>query len=261
MATSLDLQEQEQLDAVKAFWNQYGNLITWALVLVLGAFAAWNGWQWYQRDQGNKAGALFDELDRAVAAGDAEKATRAFGDLKQRFPGTAYAQQGGLLTAKVQFEKGKADDARATLGWVADGAAEVELRSVARLRLAALLAEAKQFDEALKTLDAAKAEGFEALVADRRGDVLMLQGRKDEARAAWQAAYAAMSDKVEYRRLVDAKLTAIGASPTAAAASAAASSAASAKASAAAASTVPSAAAASAPPSAAASVPIAGASK
>jgi len=221
MATSLDLQEQEQLDAVKAFWARYGNLITWTLVLVLGAFAAWNGWQWYQRDQGAKAGALFDELDRAASAGDVEKAGRAFADLRQRYPGTAYAQQGGLLAAKVQFDKGKVDDARASLTWVAEQAREAEARTVARLRLAALQAEAKQFDEALKTLDAAKAEGFEALVADRRGDVLMLQGRRDDARAAWQSAYAAMSDKVEYRRLVEAKLTAIGAPPGAASAPAA----------------------------------------
>jgi len=218
MATSLDLQEQEQLDAVKAFWNKHGNLITWALVLVLGAFAAWNGWQWYQRDQGAKAGALFDELERAATAGDAEKAGRALADLRDRHPRTAYAQQGALLAAKVQFEKGRADDARASLTWAAEQGKEPALGTVARLRLAALQAEAKQYDEALKTLDAAKAEGFEALVADRRGDVLMLQGRKDDARAAWQAAWAAMPEQVEYRRLVEAKLTAIGAPPGAASA-------------------------------------------
>ncbi|MBL8288178.1 MAG: tetratricopeptide repeat protein [Rubrivivax sp.] len=244
MATSLDLQEQEQLDAVKAFWNRYGNLITWVLVLALGAFSAWYGWQAYQRDQAEKAGALFDEVDRAAAAGDAEKAGRAFGDLRQRYPGTAYAEQAGLLAAKTQFEKGKADDARATLAWVAENARETELRTIARLRLAALQAEAKQYDEALKTLDAAKAEGFEALVADRRGDVLMLQGKKDLARNAWTAAYAAMSEKTEYRRLVEAKLTALGAAPTASpAAPAAASAAASVAASAPTASTAPSASA------------------
>lgn len=245
MATSLDLQEQEQLDAVKAFWNKYGNLITWLLVLVLGGFAAWNGWQWYQRDQAGKAGALFDELDRAATAGDAEKTGRAFADLRQRFPGTAYAQQGGLMAAKVQFDKGKPDEARASLTWVAEQAKQAELRTVARLRLAALQAEAKQFDEALKTLDGAKAEGFEALVADRRGDILMLQGKKDEARSAWQAAFAAMSDKIEYRRLIDAKLTAIGAPPGAASGEAAAGAA---------------SAPAAAPSAAAASVPAAAAS-
>jgi predicted negative regulator of RcsB-dependent stress response len=217
MATQLDLQEQEQLDALKAFWNKYGNLITWILILVLGAFAAWNGWQYWQRDQGLKAGAMFDELERAALAGDADKAGRVFADLKERFPSTTYAQQGGLLAAKVQFDKGQADKAQGSLAWVADKAADDELRTAARLRLAALLSDAKKYDEALKALDAATAAGFEALVADRRGDVLVAQGKPAEARAAYQAAYKAMGDKIDYRRLIDAKLTALGAAPEAAA--------------------------------------------
>jgi len=220
MATQLDLQEQEQLDALKAFWNKQGNLITWALVLVLGAFAAWNGWQWYQRDQAMKAGAMFDELDRAVRAGDAERAGLVFTDLKARYPGTAFAQQGGLLAAKVQFDKGQTDAATASLTWVGDHAVEDEMRTVARLRLAALQADAKQYDEALKTLAAATAPGFEGLVADRRGDILLAQGKADEARAAYRTAYQAMTDGVDYRRLIEAKLTALGAAPAGSAADA-----------------------------------------
>ncbi len=215
MATQLDLQEQEQLDALKAFWNKQGNLITWALVLVLGAFAAWNGWQWYQRDQAVKAGAMFDELDRAARAGDAERVGRVFADLSARYPGTAYAQQGGLLAARTQFDKGQADAAKASLTWVADNAVEEEMRTVARLRLAALQAEAKQYDEALKTLAAATTPGFEGLVQDRRGDILLAQGKADEARSAYQAAYQAIGERVDYRRLVEAKLTALGAAPEA----------------------------------------------
>ena len=218
MATPLDLQEQEQLDALKAFWNKFGNLITWLLVLVLGAFAAWNGWNYWQREQGLKAGAMFDELDRASLAGDADKAARVFADLQQNFPATAFAQQGGLLLARLQFDKGQLDAAKTSLAWVAEKAPEDEIKTVARLRLAALQAEAKQYDEALKTLAAATAPGFEALVADRRGDVLTLQGKKPEALLAYQAAYKAMSDKADYRRLIEAKLTALGAAPEALAA-------------------------------------------
>ncbi len=221
MATHLDRQEQEQVDALKAFWQQYGNLITWALVAALLVYSGITGWQWWQREQAAKAGAMFDELDRAVSAGDADKASRVFGDLKERYPGTAFAQQGGMLAAKLQFEKGKADDARASLGWVIEHAAEDEYRILARLRLAALLLDAKQYDEALKQLDAVPDGPFAALAADRRGDVLLAQGKRDDARAAYERAYKLMDDKVEYRRLVDAKLTALGVSPAAAAASAA----------------------------------------
>ncbi len=222
MATQLDLQEQEQLDELKAFWKQYGNLITWVLVLVLGAYAAWNGWNWYQADQATKASSMFDALDVAAKAGDADKVSRVFGDLKERFPRTAFAQQGALAAAKVQFEKGQVDAARATLAWAAENGPEDELRAMARLRLAGILIGLKQTDEALKQLDAAKAPTFEGLVADRRGDALFAAGKKEEAKAAYQAAYKALDEKDSYRQLVDAKLVALGAPPAAPAASGAA---------------------------------------
>jgi predicted negative regulator of RcsB-dependent stress response len=221
MATPLDLQEQEQLDALKAFWKTHGNLITWLLIAVLGAYAAWNAWGIYQRDQGLKASAMFDELDRAAQAGDAEKAGRIFADLKSRFSGTAFTDHGALAAAQVQFDKGAVDAAKASLTWLAEAGAEEELRTVARLRLAGILLEAKQFDDALKQLSLAKGDDFAALVADRRGDILAAQGKSDEAKAAFQTAYKAMEERVEYRRLIEAKLTALGAAPAASAASAA----------------------------------------
>lgn len=212
MATPLDLQDQEQVDALRAFWKQYGNLITWVLVLVLGAFAAWNGWQMYQRKQAEQAGAIYDELDRAAQAGDADKAGRVFSDLRERHPRTAFAQQGALVAARVQAGKGQADAARATLTWAVDKAADEEARTVARLRLAGMLLDAGKQQEALAVLDAARASGFEALVADRRADVLLSMGRKDEAMAAYRSAFKEMPPAVEYRRLVEAKMVALGAS-------------------------------------------------
>ena len=213
MATQLDLEEQEQLDQLKHFWKQYGNLITWAVIAVLAAFAAFNGWTWWERDKAAKAGAMYDELDRAAQAGDAERAARIFADLKERYPRTAFAQQGGLLAAKLQFDKGQLDAARASLGWVSEQAIETEYQTIARMRLAGILFDQKKYDEALKQLDGATAKEFEGLVADRRGDILLAQGKKDEARAAYQKAHAAIDPQVGYRTLVEAKLTAMGAAP------------------------------------------------
>ena len=93
---------------------------------------------------------------------------------------------------------------------------------MARLRLAALLLQAKDYDAALKALDGATAPAFAALAADRRGDVLLAQGKAADARAAYRQAWQQMDPKLEYRQLVEAKLTALGASPAAAAASGAA---------------------------------------
>lgn len=213
MAQPLDLQEQEQLDDLKAFWKTYGNLITWALVAALTVFAALNGWKWWQREQSIKAAAMYDELDRAAQAGNAQRAGQIFADLKQRYPRTVYAEQGGLLAASVQFASGQSEEAKASLDWVAGNASENEYQTVARLRLAGLLLQAKDYDAALKQLDAAKAPTFAALVADRRGDVLLAQGKPAEARSAYQTAWQAMDAKVEYRRLIEAKLSALGAAP------------------------------------------------
>ena len=215
MATQLDLQEQEQLDQLKAFWNQYGNLITWVLILALGAFAAWNGWQWYQRDQAVKAAALYDALERSAQAKEADRIASRFADLRDKFGRTPYAAQGALLTAKVQAEAGQAEAAKATLTWAAESAADDAVKALARLRLAGLLLDAKQYDEALKQLDSAAVPGMAPLVADRRGDVLAAQGKANEAAAAWRQAWDGLPDRLEYRRLVEAKLTAVGAAPAA----------------------------------------------
>jgi len=215
MATQLDLQEQEQLDALKAFWKQYGNLITWVLTLALGALAAWNGWQWYQRDQGLKAAALFDAVERSASANEVDRIGSRFADLRDKFGGTVQAAQAALLTARVQAEGGQADAARATLAWAAGNAGDEALRALAGLRLAGLLLDAKKYDEALTQLAAIQAPGFAALVADRRGDVLAAQGKTAEAVTAWQQAWRELPDRQEYKRLVDAKLTAAGAAPAA----------------------------------------------
>jgi predicted negative regulator of RcsB-dependent stress response len=218
MASNLDLQEQEQLDELKAFWKQYGNLITWTLTLVLAGFAAWNGWNWWEREQGAKASAMYEEFDRAVQAGNAEQAARVFGDLKERYGRTAYAQQAGLLAAKLQADKGQADAAQASLAWVAEQGKDEAYQALARLRLAALLLDKKSFDEALKQVDAVKAPEFAALAQDRRGDILLASGKKDEAVKAFQAAWKGMDEKIDYRRVVEAKLTSLGAAPEAVAA-------------------------------------------
>ncbi|MDP1792485.1 MAG: tetratricopeptide repeat protein [Methylibium sp.] len=213
MATPLDLQEQEQLDSIKHFWKQYGNLITWVLIIALGGFAAFNGWQWMQRDRAVKASVLFDELDKAVTAGDTDKVARVLADMKERYGSTAFAGQAGLLAAKAQFEKGQNDAARASLEWVIGNASEKEYAVLARLRLAGVLLDEKKYDEALKALPTDPPTSFSGLVADRRGDILTAQGKADEARAAYQVAFDAMAPTLDYRRLVEAKLTALGAAP------------------------------------------------
>jgi predicted negative regulator of RcsB-dependent stress response len=212
MAT-LDLEQQEQLDQFKHFWKQYGNLITWVLVLILGAYAAWTGYLYWQQQRAVGAGGLYEELDRAALSGNADKAAQAFGDLKGKYAGTVFAEQGALLAAKVAAEHQKLDQGKASLQWLIDNGKNPSLVAIARLRLAGVQMDAKQFDEALKTLSGEVPEEFNALQSDRRGDILLAQGKKDEAAKAYQAAYKGLDATVEYRRFIEGKLTALGLAP------------------------------------------------
>jgi predicted negative regulator of RcsB-dependent stress response len=213
MANQLDLEEQEQLDELKHFWNEYGNLITWVVIAVFGAIAAWNGWQYWQRTQAAQAANMYDEVERAAVAGDTTRVERAFSDMKEKFGRTTYAQQAGLLAAKAFVDKGNVDAAKAALGWVAEKAGDEGYQALARLRLAGILADAKAYDEALKQLAGAFPKEFEGLAADRRGDIYNLQGKKAEAKAEYTKAYKAFDERTEYRRLLEVKLSALGIDP------------------------------------------------
>ncbi len=213
MAKHLDLEEQEQLDQLKHFWAQYGNLITWVLIVVAGAMAAWNGWQYWQRSQGAKAAALYDEIERAALAPDTSRLEGALTEMKDRFGSTAQASQGALLAARTLFDQGKAEPARAALAWVADKGADDAYRAVARLRLAALDLDAGKYDDAMKALDGAVPAEFRGLFEDRRGDILLAQGRADEARQRFEVAWKALGEQNPYRQLIEVKLASLGVAP------------------------------------------------
>ncbi|MES2910735.1 MAG: tetratricopeptide repeat protein [Pseudomonadota bacterium] len=213
MAKHLDLEEQEQLDELKHFWKQYGDLITWALIIVFGAVAAWNGYQYWQGRQASQATVLYDEVERAALSGDMARLDRSVADMKDRFGGTVYAGQAGLLAAKVHYDKGNLDASRAALTWVVDKTSDEGYQSIAKLRLAGILFETKAYDDALKLASGSFPKDFAALAADRRGDILSAQGKKTEAKTEYQTAYKGFDERSEYRRLVEVKLNALGADP------------------------------------------------
>jgi predicted negative regulator of RcsB-dependent stress response len=210
----LDLEEQEQLDKLKAFWKQFGNIISGVLIVVFGSIAAYNGYQWWQRDKAAQAAAMYDEVERTSKEGDAAKITRAFNDMKERYAGTTYAAQAALLTAKTLYDKGQVNEAKAPLEWVASSVQDESYKAIAKLRLASILFESKGYDAALKLLDGMPKE-FEALALDRRGDILLAQDKREDAKAAFEKAYKAMDERSEYRRLLEVKLNALGMDMTA----------------------------------------------
>ncbi|WP_424191800.1 YfgM family protein [Ampullimonas aquatilis] len=206
---SYDHQEQEQIDAIKIWWNKHGNLVMSAVTAVLLAFAAYNGWLWYQRSQTQQASLLYEELERGVSAKDNARVVRVATDLAEKYGSTPYADMGGVLAAKALSEAGDTANAKSRLQWVAEHGKDEAYQYIAKLRLAGMLADEKAYDEALKQVSGKAPAAYEALFADRMGDILLLQGKKSEAKAAYDQALLKVLDREEaagFISLVEQKL-------------------------------------------------------
>ena len=204
-----DLEEQEQLDELKAWWNKYGNFILTVITVVLFAIAAYNGWQWYQREQAGQAAGVYGQLEKAIAARDVDKAGAFAEMLTSKYAGTAYASMAALQAARLQADAGKPERARESLQWVIDKSSNGELRAIAQVRLAGILLDEKKYDEALKALGGDVPAAHAAAVADRRGDVLAAQNKIDEARAAYTDALAKADAQHPLRQIIQLKLDAL----------------------------------------------------
>ena len=221
-----DLEEQEQLAEIKAWWKQYGNLVTGIVIAASLGVLAWQGWNWYQGKQAGEASGIYSVLQRAVLERDTQKTKAAAGELVEKFGRTAYASLGALTAAKALYEAGDIKSSRAQLAWVADNGKD-ELRDLGRLRLAAVQLDEKAYDEALKTLSASHSTAFDIRYAELKGDVLAAQDKKAEAVASYKLALAALdsADKggqkgksgmqsremnAPYREMIQQKVDALG---------------------------------------------------
>ena len=203
---ALDLQEQEQLAELKAWWDKRGNLVLSTIIIICLVIAGYNAWRYYQRTQAVSAGAVFDQLQAAAAAGDKAKTRDAAGTLLASYGGSSYAPLGALIAARTLFDAGEIQTAKAQLQWVIDNSREDELKHVARIRLAGLLLDEKLYDDGLRLLDATRPAHFDALYLDRRGDLLLAQGKSAEARTAWQDALSKADSKGSLRGSLQLKI-------------------------------------------------------
>ena len=205
-----DLEEQEQLEGIKAFWRRHGNFIMTVITVVLLVIAGYRGWQWYQLRQAGEAGVLYDQLRSSVEAKDMARIKEAAGSIFEKYSGTAYAEMAALVASRAYLDGGDQKSAKAPLQWAADNATDAEFRHIARLRLAGILLDEKAYAEALKLLDTQVPARFAPLYADRRGDVLVAQDKVDEARAQYKQALDGLDAGSPVRRLVQLKLDGLG---------------------------------------------------
>ena len=209
MAGSYDFEEQERLAELKAWWEDNRLYVMAAVIAAFVAYAAWQGWRWWGVRQAEDAALLYKPVAEAAKGRDAKKIADAAQPLIAKHPGSFYASESALIAARAAFDAGNLDEARKQLEWALEKGVE-EHRGVARTRLASVLLEQKKYEEALKVLDGNKEAAFAASIADLRGDVMLAQGRVDEARAAYKLAMEKAEGRSPVRNIAETKLNALG---------------------------------------------------
>lgn len=211
-----DLEEQEQISAIKAWWEKNGNLVSWVILVAALAAAGWVWWQRYQVGQANEAGMLYSMVLQSSEKTDIPKVRAAAGELVSKFPGKMSADLGVLYAGKAEADHGDMKSAVLKLQWVVDNSKDEALRDMARLRLAAYQMDSKAVDAALKTLEAAPNDAFLARFEDMRGDAYFAKGDQKNAAAAYQRALDAYAkaktgegDSI-FKSTIETKLEALG---------------------------------------------------
>ncbi len=205
----LNLQDQEQFEAFKAWWKDNRNQILGALLIVAVAVGGWRGWQYYQSKQTGEAAIFYAEFTRQLDSHDAKRINDAAAAMTDKFATTPYAPRAALLAAQVNEQGGDRAHAKTQLQWVIAHATEASLKDVARLRLASIFLDEKNYADALKLLEAGHPASFDGLYADLKGDVLSAQGKIEEARSTYQSAVDKTDAKSMYRNLIQMKLDAL----------------------------------------------------
>ena len=205
-----DLQEQESIDQLKAWWEKWGTPITAVVCAGCLAFAGWNGWQWWKRNEAAKAAGAYMALQQAALANDVKNIASLSNGLLESYGSSVYAPLGALVASKAALAAGNLDEAAAKLKWIVDQSGRPEFDTIARVRLAGIYFDAGKLDDAIAVLDGAKpTERQNSLVLDRRGDVLAAKGDVKGARECWMKVLEAPYRGDPILKVVEYKLNAL----------------------------------------------------
>lgn len=211
MALHLNLEEQEQIAQIKGFWEQYGRLIIFVTVLLVAVIGGFATWQYWQNKQAQAAAALYDQFDQAVMRGDSAQAKSIVTQIQTEYGKTGYyGSQSALVASLFLYNKGELDSAKDVLTWVVENGNEPGLKALAVLRLADILTEQKNYDQALTVLATKVPDAFVPLVENKRGNVFLAQGKTSQAQDAFIAAYKGLSEQPQYREIIAGKLGLLG---------------------------------------------------
>ena len=205
--------DEEQFEALKTWWKENGKAVIAGVIFGLIGLTGWRYWQGYVKTQTEQASAAYQRLLAQVADHKQETAAQGAKRIIERFEKSPYAVFSALMLAKLYVEGNEPAKAKEQLQWVLDHSSPTEIKWVARLRLARLLLAEGQPDQAWSLVSEMEREQQAATLPsyyELKGDVLIAQGKPEEARNAYLQALALSGSAGSPPSLLQMKLDDLG---------------------------------------------------
>lgn len=178
---SVYMTEEEQLQAIKNWWQRHSNIILTIASILLLLAAAYRYWHWHQDKEKAFASTAYEQMMVAFSNKD-NKSVRSYANqLIQNYPKTVYSDVSHLILSKLFIAKDKYPQAQAELSKVIAESKMPALKQIAKIRLARILAMNKAWSEALKLLENIDDPAYLLMVHELQGDIYVLTGAYQKA--------------------------------------------------------------------------------
>tara|TARA_R110000782_G_scaffold18712_9_gene51220 strand:+ start:200 stop:832 length:633 start_codon:yes stop_codon:yes gene_type:complete len=202
--------EEEQVEAIKKWWQENGKSIIAGVVIGITAIFGWRAYDNHTAVQAEQASLLYEQMLVAARTNDEEN-VRVYGNrIFDDYKSSTYAVFASLMLAKVAAESGKLEEAETHLRWVLKNSSQAEFKHIARLRLARVLIASDKLDLATETLNVSKPGDFVARYDELRGDIYVKQGKSDEAIKAYERSLANSKGTGDAQSILQMKLNDLG---------------------------------------------------
>ncbi|MFK7861015.1 MAG: YfgM family protein [Granulosicoccus sp.] len=182
--------EEQQVEALKAWWTENGRAVIAGVVLGAGVIGGWSFWKDLAQKKIVSASDTYSSTMEAVAQADADTALNLADKVQSDNPGHLYASYASFAAARAAVENGDLEEAANRLEWVVDNAPQDDVKLIAQVRLARVKGASGDPAAGLSALPGSFPDSFAGLVEEARGDLHVMAGDEEAARAAYKAASA-----------------------------------------------------------------------
>lgn len=203
--------QDEQIAELKAWWEDYGRSVLVGVFVAVVGTGGWTFWQSYTTQQAEQASAIYDKmlddyqsLEQVLYRPQNEKQAKnkkservvklaafqeSVNSLKKEYGRTEYAQYARLLNAKYYIIENDYKAAEKELQDVLDHRPNENIELLTKLRLARVMVENNELDDALKIAEAnINGKGYESAFLELSGDIYFYKDEKEKALNAYTKA-------------------------------------------------------------------------